>query len=74
MYFNDENNKTNIDYEFESNSKFKLDFSKRNLIIGICIIVVLLVIGIYLMIPKEKPLEYYLVLNGLEDVVIYQQG
>jgi len=30
------------------------------------------VIGIYLMIPKEKPLEYYLVLNGLEDVVIYQ--
>jgi len=72
MYFNNESNSTNIDHEFNEKGKFKINLSKRLLIIVGVIIITLLVIGIYMVIPKEPPIEYYLVLNGAADIVVYQ--
>ena len=72
MYFNEETNKTNIDQEFENKKQSMLGIllnKKMFLIIGI--VVVLIVLGILLM-PKGEKIEYFLTLNGLEDITIYQ--
>ena len=70
MYFNEERNSTNIDNEFLEKKIIK--FSKKKLIIIAGILVFFLIFGIYIFVPKEIPIEYYLVLNGSTDVVIYQ--
>ena len=70
MYFNEERKSTNIDDEF--GEKKKINISKKSLIIIGIILVLLLIFGIYILIPKEPPIEYFLNLNGSNDVVIYQ--
>ena len=73
MYFNEETNKTNIDQEFGNKKQNMLSIllnKKIFLVIGI-----ILVFGIcllLLLLLKALKTEYYLVLNGLEDITIYQ--
>lgn len=72
MYFNDSNNGTNIDKEFENNkSKRQFKVSKKLLFIMsiILIIIILVVIAILL---KPSKVEYFLMLNGSSDMVVYQ--
>jgi len=75
MYFNEENNSTNIDMEFDD-GKNKFNFlNNKNILIGVVLIVVLLIVGIVMIIvPRLMKKEYYLVLNGLEDMTIYQNS
>ncbi len=73
MYFNDNSNSTNIDQEFNDKKKFNFDFFLRNKLIFGIILGVLIIIIIFILIPKNKN-KYYLVLKGSENIVIYQNS
>lgn len=68
MYFLDDKNNTNIDDEFNEKKSFKV--SKALLFGAIIGILVLLIIGVLLF--RKPKREYFLTLNGQEDIVIYQ--
>lgn len=70
MYFNEKED-TNIDKEFKNNKK--LDFSKfkKYLIIGIVTVLLLIIIIIIFLLIKKRTV-YYLNLEGLEEMNIYQ--
>jgi len=68
MYFNDEKKKTNIDLEFNKKKKINI---KYILIFVLCLIVI--VIGI-IVVKKISHKEYYLLLNGSNDMVIRQNS
>ena len=72
MYFNEERNSTNIDSEFVNKKQFNFKFYKKSLIFWGIILLIVLGLGIYILLPKEPPIEYYLVLNESKDVIIYQ--
>lgn len=72
MYFQEEKNNTNIDDEFNEKKQFKFNISKKMLLIIGIIGGVILAIGIYILLPKEPPIEYFLVLNDSKDIIIYQ--
>jgi len=73
MYFNDEKKNTNIDAEFNDNENIFLKFlNKRNLIIGLVVLV--FIVGVIILFPLFSKKEYYLVLNGLEEVIVYQNS
>lgn len=70
MYFNEENNNTNLDYEFNNkkNTNFKINY--KYLLIGITIIMII-IIAITLS-KRTLKTETYLVLNGDTDIIINQ--
>ena len=72
MYFNESNEDTNIDGEFKN--KKKNDFwenNRRSIIIGIIVLVFLIfIIGIIIFFKNRT--KYYLVLDGGNDITIYQ--
>lgn len=71
MYFNDSNSRTNIDNEFKnSESKRQFKFSKKMLIIGFILVIIILFVTIILLKPSK--VEYFLMLNGSRDIVVYQ--
>jgi len=71
VYFNDNNNGTNIDSEFNNDvKKKKLIFSKKWVILIVIIGLIILFVG-YLFFNRAKT-EYFLKLNGLSDIVVYQ--
>ena len=72
MYFNESNEDTNIDGEFKN--KKKNDFwenNRRSIIIGIIVLVFLIfIIGIIIFFKNRT--KYYLVVDGGNDITIYQ--
>ena len=72
MYFNESNEDTNIDGEFKN--KKKNDFwenNRRSIIIGIIVLVFLIfIIGIIIFFKNRT--KYHLVLDGGNDITIYQ--
>lgn len=71
MYFSDERSNTNIDQDFSDKPKRFNDKYKRILII--ILIILLLGIGILLIFNGSKK-EVYLVLEGANDIIIYQDS
>ena len=72
MYFNDSNNGTNIDKEFENNkSKRQFKVSKKLLFIMSIILVIIILVVIAILLKPSK-VEYFLMLNGSSDMVVYQ--
>ena len=69
MYFNDENNKTNIDDEFSDSKKQSFDLKVNKKVILIIVAILVLGICFLLLLPKVLKTEYYLVLNGLDGSV-----
>lgn len=77
MYFNTNNQNTNIDNEFKNNKKKKKSKGKEKdsnkkllIIIGACIGVLVLILLIVLY--QSNKVKYYIDLNGQEDMTVYQ--
>jgi len=68
MFFNTDNNHTNIDTDFDNKKKFNFIY----LIIGI--VGLIIVIGLIFFLPKIFHKEYYLVLNGDTDIIVKQNS
>lgn len=73
MYFNENKENTNIDSEFKNEKKLNFDFDKykKPLMIagGILLFIILLIIIILILKGRNK---YHIVLNGDENIIIYQ--
>lgn len=69
MYFNEKED-TNIDSEFSSKKSFDFDKYKKYFIIGGIILLTIIIIIILLSLNKKT--EYFLTLDGLEEMTIYQ--
>ena len=70
MYFNEKNDdKTNIDSEFSSKSNSIIDKKTLYIILGVIGLALLILLIAFL--GKGKKIEYYLVLNGDTDIVMY---
>jgi len=76
MYFNDERNSTNIDTEFEQSKKLNFNFPNKKILwyILLSVIVIIVIFCIIFLVFKSIKKEYYLTLNGLEDMVVYQNS
>ena len=72
MFFNENSNGTNIDSEFSSKSVFPLN--KKTLTIAGIVLGIFVCILIVLFLPKGEKIKYqkFLVLEGNDDIVIYQ--
>ena len=70
MYFNEKED-TNIDNEFKNNKKINLSKYKKYFIIGGIVISVLILIVLIAILLKNKT-NYYITLEGLDEMTIYQ--
>ena len=70
MYFNEKED-TNIDNEFKNNKKINLSKYKKYFIIGGIVIFVLILIVLIAILLKNKT-NYYITLEGLDEMTIYQ--
>lgn len=71
MYFNENKEDTNIDKEFNSSKEFDLSKFKIPLIIIGAIILLLIIILIIVSSTKNRT-EYYITLEGNEEMIIYK--
>ena len=74
MYLNTERGNTNIDNQFDNkNFNFKnIDFSKMKLPLIIAGIVLLIIVAIIIFISFKNKTEYFITLEGAEEISIYQ--
>lgn len=74
MYLNTEKGNTNIDNQFDNkNFNFKnIDFSKMKLPLIIAGIVLLIIVAIIIFISFKNKTEYFITLEGAEEISIYQ--
>ena len=76
MYFQDSKKETNIDEEFENKdlpSKILKIFNKYKLFIILGIIAIILIIIMILLFTNKK-VTNYLILNGEENIILYQNS